>query len=648
MTKPKFREQLSYRFDNFMAKGGKSVFVILFFLFITAFSCLSLFRAGLESLGFASARGEGFLRQIYITFLQMTDPGNMAQDIDSSPLLKISTILAGMAGIILLSMLIGFITTALVQKMGDLRKGHSKVIEENHTIILGWNPQRVLEIIRELVMANESEDNPAIVILADIPKDEMDDYLKLALPDTKNTRVVTRSGSISNSLNFQIISVECCRSAIILASASEDEDSAAMAISDAQTIKSILALASARGNDHTLNIVAELFDVRNKDIVQMSCQHPITVANGNEILAKIIVQTSRSVGLSVVYSEILSFDGCEMYFHNAKWNGITFGESLYRFQDGVPMGIRTGAGEVLINPSDDRILEDNDDILILADDDSTVAFRQTAVATAEDLLLPDKRLEQILENELIIGYNKKVSCIIGEYADYVLEGSTIDILVCNPSEAVVNEIESYQRNYPKLNISLIDADPLSFDALKSVLPATRNNILILSGGDEDANEADARTILILLLLRKVVSDYTGDCVKTRLITEIMDSANKNLISEAGVKDFIISNQFISMLIAQISEEASIKEVYDNLFEEDGSEIYIKPAHLYFEKASVDVSFADCMAIARKRNEICIGIKIKSLEMNQEQNYGVNLIPFKNSRFTLVSEDCLVVVAEDET
>jgi hypothetical protein len=67
MTKPKFREQLFYRFDNFMAKGGKSVFVILFFLFITAFSCLSLFRAGLESLGFASARGEGFLRQIVTT-----------------------------------------------------------------------------------------------------------------------------------------------------------------------------------------------------------------------------------------------------------------------------------------------------------------------------------------------------------------------------------------------------------------------------------------------------------------------------------------------------------------------------------------------------------------------------------------------------
>ena len=55
-----------------------------------------------------------------------------------------------------------------------------------------------------------------------------------------------------------------------------------------------------------------------------------------------------------------------------------------------------------------------------------------------------------------------------------------------------------------------------------------------------------------------------------------------------------------------------------------------------------------MAIASKRNEVCLGIKIGALESDSEANYGVNLIPEKNTKLTLKSDDSLVVVSEDET
>ena len=648
MRKHSLKAKLSYQFDNFMARGGSSMFVILTVLFIVTFIVLSLFRAGLEVMGLASERGQGFFRQVYITFLQMTDPGNMAQDVESSPWLKLATILSGFAGLILLSMLIGFITTALVRKMEDLRKGHSTVIEDDHTLILGWTPQRVVEILRELIMANESEDNPAIVILAEEPKDEMDDYLKLVLPDTQNSRIVTRSGSPSNVVNLGIVAASTCRSAIVLAKVNEDAPASEQSLSDAETIKTILALSSARGEEE-LNIVAELFNQRNHEIVQSSCRHPITVVDANDILAKIMVQTSRSVGLSVAYGEIFSFDGCEMYFHNDTWGDVTFDEATFRFPDGVPMGIRAKDGELTINPEGDRKLKPNDDLLILADDDSTIEFLPEPVAASREYTPSAKRLEQIQENELIIGYNRKISCIIEQYADYVLEGSRIDLMIDQPSAEIVKEIEGYQKAYPQLQIGLIDADPLISQNLANAEPATRNNILILSGGAEDANHADAQTILILLLLRQMMTENKKEGVtETRLITEVMDSGNQNLISEAGVKDFIISNRFISMLLAQISEEADIKGVYDDLFEEDGSEIYLKPMTLYFQEIPEEVTFADCITIARRRNEICLGVKIKADEVNADKNFGVALIPEKNSKFRFKPDDCLVVVAEDET
>ena len=65
------------------------------------------------------------------------------------------------------SALIAFITTALDQKLNELKRGRSKVIETAHTLILGWNEQRIVEILQELILANESEKDACVVILAD-------------------------------------------------------------------------------------------------------------------------------------------------------------------------------------------------------------------------------------------------------------------------------------------------------------------------------------------------------------------------------------------------------------------------------------------------------------------------------------------------
>ena len=651
MGKPTLKQKLRYRFDNFMAKGGTSIFITVILAFIVGYILIGLLRVFIEWNGASAARGEGFFRQIYITFLQMTNPGNMSQDIDSSPWIKLPTIIAGLYGIVLFSILIGLITTSLVAKLEQLRKGRSTVIEEGHSLILGWSEQRIIEILRELILANESEDKPVVVILADVEKEEMDDFLGQNLPDTDNTRIVTRSGITASQTNLNIVAAKHARSAIILASASDEAEAREKARSDANTIKTILELATARGDENELNIVAELFDERHHEIIQHYCPHPIGVANANEILAKIIVQTSRSVGLSVVYGEILSFDGCEMYFHGDDWGDITFGQAQYHFPDGVPMGVACASGELVINPSPDRLLKEGDEILILAEDDSTIDFLPKPVATAKDFSLSKDRLDQTVENELIIGWNKKGHIIVEEYAEYVLDGSSIHIIVDNPSEATRVEIEGLNQKLESIEITLIDKDPLQRETLLASEPSQRDNIIILNGGDDeigDANESDAQTILILLLLRKIFEEFPDATVNTRLITEVMDSSNQDLISQAGVKDFIISNRFISMLIAQMSEEARIKEVYDILFSEDGSEIYLKPISLYFDEIPEAVTYADCMAMAQKREEVCLGIKIDADVLDAERNFGVKLIPEKGTVYNFKPEDCLVVLAEDET
>ena len=122
--------------------------------------------------------------------------------------------------------------------------------------------------------------------------------------------------------------------------------------------------------------------------------------------------------------------------------------------------------------------------------------------------------------------------------------------------------------------------------------------------------------MILLLLRRLIKANPDKTHVPQLITEVMDSNNQTLISSAGVRDFIISDRFVSMLLAQMSEEADIKKVYDDLFSEDGSEIYLKPLSLYLDNPETELSFADCIRIAQLRDEVCIGIKLKELEKDR--------------------------------
>jgi hypothetical protein len=321
--------------------------------------------------------------------------------------------------VIILSALIAFITTAMNTKLTQLKKGHSKVIEEGHTLILGWN-DRVIEILRELVVANESEPDGCVVILSEKDKEEMDDYLAIHMKDAKTTRIVTRSGHISSLVNLDIVSVTACKSLIVLASCGDSADDEAKAVSDTKVIKTLLAVMASKEAEQKLNVVAELFHDRSRDIAGAISPGEITTVDALEILAKILVQTSRSVGLSVVYAEALSFVGCELYFYNAEWGEISFGQVQFHFPDGVPIGVRQEDGTLLINPPVDYAMQPKDDVLILADDDSSIEFRTAPVAAGRDLPLREARLKRGIENELILGWNAKAPIILREYADYVL------------------------------------------------------------------------------------------------------------------------------------------------------------------------------------------------------------------------------------
>lgn len=649
MKKNKTRQRIRYKFDNFIAKGGGSIFISLVVVFVVALTLVAGLRIVIFNL-FPEGAGpfSDLYNHIYVTFLQLTDPGNMAQDIPTSPLYKIAAVIAGLIGVILLSMLIAIVTTALDQRITQLKKGLSKVMEEDHTLILGWN-ERVVEIIRELIMANESEKNPCVVILSELSKEFMDDHLQTYIDDPKNLRIVTRSGKISSLIDLETVSVESCKSAIVLANCNDSADAEKKSSNDSQVIKTVLAIVAAKDADRECNIVAEIFYQRNREIAESIAPEEVTTIDTVDIISKLIVQTSRSSGLAVVYNELLSFDGCEIYFYDPEIDKMEFSALKYHLPDGVPIGIRSDDGAITINPQAGELVRKGDHLIVIANDDSTIKVKRRPVAQPKSLPLKDERLEARQESTLILGWSQKATIFAEQLADYVRDDSQLDIVFHHPTDEIITRIAEMEKNIDKLSINLIDKDPLLIDTLEDLIPASYDTIIVLSQGTDssDAERVDSETIIILLQLRKIFELNPIDDAKVKIITEVLNSENQELISKAGVNDFIISNRFVSNILAQISEEPDIKSVYDNLFQEDGCEIYLKPASLYFEECPIEVSFADLMAIAQKRNEICIGIRRNELAEDINENFGVSLIPEKGTIYQMLPDDSLVVISEDE-
>lgn len=647
MSQVTLRERFRYRIDTFLSRGSKALFLALSLAFVGSIASLFAFRLGLS---YAAGDVETPLwRHVWLVFLQLTDPGNMSQDNDTRQLYKLQTVMAGFTGVVIFSSLIAFLNTALNDAIEHLKKGHGPVIEEEHTLVLGWGP-RVVEILEELAEAKDSEYDPVVTILSSETKADMDEHLRVELPDLGGLRVVTRHGSTASIQSLRQVNVEQATSAIVLAlcdgAATQDQKLA----SDAHVVKSVLAIVSQITEKIELSIVAELFDPRNRAVVEDLARGRIVTLDAEEILAKIMVQTSRTTGLAVVYSELLSFKGCEIYFHKAPWGGVTFGDALYRFADGVPIGLRRAGGVIAMRPPGSTPLVDTDDIIIVAQDDSSVAFQKAPVLVPAALTHASRTIPRRRERMLILGWSPKAEVVLREYSSYVLEGSSVDVVLPAAPPRALDAIEALRGAAASVALRYIDKNPLSLDELASLDPFSYDTVLIFRqnpDAEASAERVDSESIMVLLHLRRLKREL-GRAVTTKIITEVLDSANQDLINRAGVDDFIISDRLVSMLFAQLSEEAGLKAVYDDLFEEEGSEIYVKPAGLYFTQFPVEVRFGDLLRVAQTRgDEVCIGFKLKALEGDSTRNYGVSLVPPKNTVVTLTEHDALVVVAADD-
>ena len=285
MKTPTFKQKFQYWFDNYMSRGSGAMLTGLFVL-----SALIIFlAAALVKITNTAPDGASFMQVAWMSLLRTLDSGTMGGD-TGNPFFLFMMLVVTFGGVFVVSALIGIINNGIEDKMDELRKGRSQVLENNHTVILGWTPQ-VFTVISEIILANESRKSGAvIVVLADQDKVEMEDALNERIPDTKNTKVICRSGSPIDLTDLEIASPHTARSIIVLAEGGDP---------DTHVIKSVLAITN-NPNRHAepYHIVTQIRDPKNMDVVKMlSAKDTVQPILTNELIARVVAQTSRQSGL---------------------------------------------------------------------------------------------------------------------------------------------------------------------------------------------------------------------------------------------------------------------------------------------------------------------------------------------------------------
>ncbi|KAK9146156.1 hypothetical protein Sjap_006059 [Stephania japonica] len=677
-------KQLAYQVDVLL-----SVYPYAKSLALLIATLLLIFLGGLALFGVTD---DGLADCLWLSWTYIADSGNHASSEGVGPRLVSLSISFG--GMLIFAMMLGLVSDAISEKFDSLRKGRSEVVEENHTLILGWS-DKLGSLLNQLAIANESLGRGTVVVMAERDKEEMElDIAKMEF-DFKGTSVICRSGSPLILADLKKVSVSKARAIVVLAEDGNADQS------DARALRTVLSLTGVKEGLRG-HIVVELSDLDNEVLVKLVGGDLVETVVAHDVIGRLMIQCARQPGLAQIWEDILGFENCEFYIK--RWpqlDGMHFEDVLISFPDAIPCGVKCSAygGKIILNPDDSYVLQEGDEILVIAEDDDTYApttLPRVKEASFIDIVRPARKPQKIL----LCGWRRDIDDMIvvkrGHLPkNFVIPKSHERILFCgwrrdmedmvmvldaslaHGSELwMFNEVPEKEREKKLIeggldinrlvNISLVDREGNAVIRrhLESLPLESFNSILILADEsvEDSAIQADSRSLATLLLIRDIQAkrlpyresmlgrgsfsqgSWMGEMQqasdKSVIISEILDPRTKNLLSMSKISDYVLSNELVSMALAMVAEDRQINDVLEELFAEEGNEMHIRQADLYLREDE-ELSFYEILLRARQRKEIVIGYRLSNAER------AVINPPAKCERRRWSLKDVFVVIAEKD-
>ncbi|CAN1804588.1 Probable ion channel SYM8 [Linum perenne] len=494
-----------------------------------------------------------FTDALWLSWTFVADSGNHADRVGIGP--RIVSVSISSGGMLIFAMMLGLVSDAISEKVDSLRKGKSEVIEKDHILILGWSDK----------------------------------------------------------------------------------------LSDARALRVVLSLTGVREGLRG-HVVVEMSDLDNEPLVKLVGGDLIETVVAHDVIGRLMIQCALQPGLAQIWEDILGFENAEFYIK--RWpqlDGMLFEDVLISFPDAIPCGVKVAAegGKININPDDNYILREGDEILVIAEDDDTYApgpLPEVHRGFFPKIHDPPKYPEKIL----FCGWRRDIDDMIMVLEAFLAPGSELWMF---------NEVQEKEREKKLIdggldisgleNIKLVhrEGNAVIRRHLESLPLETFDSILILADEslEDSIVQSDSRSLATLLLIRDIQSkrlpykdkksrsfrlsgfshsswirEMQQASDKSIIISEILDSRTRNLVSVSRISDYVLSNELVSMALAMVAEDKQINRVLEELFAEEGNEMCIKPAEFYLYDQE-EICFYDIMLRGRQRQEIVIGYRLANTE-----------------------------------
>ncbi|KZV34805.1 hypothetical protein F511_00707 [Dorcoceras hygrometricum] len=376
-------KQLAYRVDAFLSATpyAKPLALLVATLLLICLGGLALFGVTDDHLA----------DSLWLSWTYVADSGNHANSEGIGP--RLVSVSISFGGMLIFAMMLGLVSDAISEKFDSLRKGKSEVVEQNHTLILGWS-DKLGSLLNQLAIANESLGGGIVVVMAERDKEDMElDIAKMEF-DFRGTSVICRSGSPLILADLKKVSVSKARAIIVLAEDGNADQS------DARALRTVLSLTGVKEGLRG-HIVVELSDLDNEVLVKLVGGDLVQTVVAHDVIGRLMIQCARQPGLAQIspfvlrhlasfstfrslfvnfpvqiWEDILGFENCEFYIK--RWpqlDGMQFEDVLISFPEAIPCGVKVASsgGKITLNPDDSYVLQEGDEVLVIAEDDDSYA-----------------------------------------------------------------------------------------------------------------------------------------------------------------------------------------------------------------------------------------------------------------------------------
>ncbi|VAH15607.1 unnamed protein product [Triticum turgidum subsp. durum] len=321
-----------------------------------------------------------------------------------------------------------------------------------------------------------------------------------------------------------------------------------------------------------------------------------------------------------------------------------------KFKDAVVCGIFRSGG-IHFHPGDDEVLKETDKLLLI----SPVCGRRKSQYSV--LNISERTDSSVSYSEPKEG--QRSSSVVTE-----LKETRLKNIVERPSKSFSKEILSetpitertsvvnplMQSQLKNIKVTHKVGCPMNYDTLKEAIINIRKSakcdknvplsVVVISDRDwliGDTVQADKQLAYTLLLAENIC--HKNDIKVQHLVSEIVDTGlGKQITRIRPSLSFIGAEEVMSLVTAQVAECSELNEVWKDILDAEGDEIYIKEVGLYMKEGE-KISFTELSERAVLRREVAIGY---FKDQKQHINPTNKLQPL-----SLEMTDSLIVISEFE-